>query len=232
MTTDIYKGHSPHELPIYTVTDASNFLHIPLATVRTWTTGRQYPVKAGKSSFKPIVPVRQGKLSFLQLVELYILRALRTVHRVEIDSVRKALKYAEAELGISRLLLSNKLLTGGGDLFIEEYGELISLNKSGQLALKEILRSYLGRVDRDSHDVPIRLYPYVSHERNEDKKIVIDPRVSFGYPTLKGTGIKTSVIVSRIDAGETLEEVANDYELAPEQIKSAVVYEQIYKQAA
>jgi uncharacterized protein (DUF433 family) len=231
MITDIYKGQNPLELPFYTVTDASRFLHIPLATVRTWTTGRQYRVKAGKSAFKPIVPTQKGKLSFFQLVELYILRALRTVHKVEIEQVRNAIKYAEKSLNIDRLLLSDRLLTGGGDLFVEEYGDLISLNKSGQLALKEILRSYLERVERDNH-IPIRLYPYINQEHSEGKEIVIDPRVSFGYPTLKGTGIKTSIIVSRIDAGESVEDIAADYELDPKKIKSAVVYEQIYQLAA
>jgi uncharacterized protein (DUF433 family) len=231
MKPDIYKGQSPLELPLYTATDASNFLHIPLGTVKNWTMGRQYKIETGRSSFKPIVPAREGKLSFLQLVELYILRALRTVHQVKIDSVRKAIRYAEKDLKIERLLLSKELLTGGGDLFIEHYRELVSLNKSGQFALKEILKDYLARVDRDVNDIPIRLYPYIN-ERSEDKKVVIDPRVSFGFPTLKGTGIKTRVIVSRIDAGESVEEVATDYGIEPEQVTSAILYEQVYKQAA
>jgi uncharacterized protein (DUF433 family) len=229
---DIYNGKNPLQIPFYTVTDASRFLHIPLATVKSWTTGRQYPIKREQSSFKPIVPTQQGRLSFSQLVELYILRALRKVHKVDIEQVRKAINYAEKTLKIDHLLLSNELLTGGGDLFIERYGQLISLNKSGQLALKTILQDYLERVERDIHQVPIRLYPYINLERNEGKEIVIDPRVSFGYPTLKGTGIKTSVIVSRIDAGESLEDVANDYELSPDQVKNAVLYEQVYQQAA
>jgi uncharacterized protein (DUF433 family) len=232
MKTDIYRGQSPLELPLYTVTDASNFLHIPLGTVKNWTKGRQYKAGIGRSSFSAIVPLRKGRLSFLQLVELYVLRALRTVHQVRIESVRKAIRYAEKEFSIERLLLSKELLAGGGNLFIEHYGKLVSLNKSGQIALKEILKDYLKRVDRDAQDTPIRLYPYVSHESSEDKQIVIDPRISFGYPTLRGTGIKTSVIVSRIDAGESIEEVAADYELDDEQITSAVVYEQMYKQAA
>jgi uncharacterized protein (DUF433 family) len=229
---DIYNGQNPLEMPFYTVTDASHFLHIPLATVRSWTTGRKYPSKAGQSSFNPIVPTQQGRLSFSQLVEIYILRALRTVHRVDIEQVRKAIKYAQKTLKIDRVLLSDKLLTGGGDLFIKHYGQLIGLNKSGQLALEEILGDYLERVDRDAHHVPIRLYPYVNLERNENKEIVIDPRVSFGYPTIRGTGIKTSIVVSRIDAGESLEDVANDYELSPDQVKNAVLYEQVYQHAA
>ena len=164
MKSDIYKGQNPLELPLYTVTDASNFLHIPLGTVKNWTMGRRYKIKAGQSSFKPIVPVQQGKLSFLQLIEVHILRALRKVHQVKIDSVRKAIRYAEKELNIERLLLSKELLASGGDLFVERYGKLISLNKSGQIALKEILKDYLERVDRNAQDIPIRLYPYVSHE--------------------------------------------------------------------
>jgi hypothetical protein len=42
-------------------------------------------------------------LSFWNLIEAHVLRALRTEHAVSVKALRKALDYAEKELGIERL---------------------------------------------------------------------------------------------------------------------------------
>lgn len=214
------------ELPIYTPTEAAHYLRIPIATVKSWTLGREYPRKDGESGkFRPIIATINGKLSFHNLVELHVLRALRTLHSVEMENVRRAISYAEEKLDIDRLLLSKELQTGGGDIFIERFGELISLSRSGQIALKEIIEKYLQRVDRDNHNVPIRLYPYVFDDGNDSRPVVIDPRIAFGYPTIKGTGIKTSIIVMRIDSGEEIEDLSKDYGIKPEILREAILYE-------
>ncbi|MCW5620233.1 MAG: DUF433 domain-containing protein [Burkholderiales bacterium] len=38
-------------------------------------------------------------------------------------------------------------------------------------------------------------------------------------------GVTTSAIAQRIDAGESVEDVAADYDLAPEEVEEAVLYE-------
>ena len=38
-------------------------------------------------------------------------------------------------------------------------------------------------------------------------------------------GIATGIIAERIDAGETVEELARDYDLSPSEIEEAVLYE-------
>ena len=78
-------------------------------------------------------------LSFWNLIEAHVLRALRTEHGVSVKDVRKALQYAERELRIDRLLLRRELCSHAGQLFLDRYGELISLSTSGQLAMKRLL---------------------------------------------------------------------------------------------
>ncbi|MBI2567469.1 MAG: DUF433 domain-containing protein [Candidatus Schekmanbacteria bacterium] len=56
--------------------------------------------------------------------------------------------------------------------------------------------------------------------------LLVDPWVAFGKPTVAGHGISTAAIARRIDAGETVADLARDYDLLPEQIEGAVVYEQ------
>jgi uncharacterized protein (DUF433 family) len=228
--SQLYRGRDPRELPAYGVAEAARYIHIPPATLRSWVVGRTYPKQDGVGSFQPLIEGANTpggvRLSFTNLVEAHVLRALRTQHGVEIRAVRKALSYAERELKIKRLLLSEELLTHAGDIFLEYYGELLNLTKSGQLAIKVLLEAYLKRVERDDRNIPIRLYPFLPAEAGSERRtVVIDPFVSFGRPTIAGRGITTAVLVRRIDAGESVEELAADYHIPQQEIEEAIVFE-------
>jgi uncharacterized protein (DUF433 family) len=55
--------------------------------------------------------------------------------------------------------------------------------------------------------------------------IAIDPAIAFARPVLLSRGISTRAIVDRIDAGETPQDVAKDYDLTPDEVEQAVLYE-------
>lgn len=228
--TQIYDGRDPRDLPAYGIADAARYLDVPAATLRSWVAGRTYPRQHGVGSFEPLIPPADtegaARLSFYNLVEAHVLRALRTKHEVPLKHVRAALAYAQRELGMERLLLSKEMQTAGGDIFLEQLGTLVNLSKSGQLAVKELLAAHLERVERDDRSIPIRLYPFLTRSsERESRPVVIDPRVSFGRPTIAGSGIRTSVLVDRIDAGESLGDVAADFGLTEGQVKAAVLFE-------
>jgi len=219
----------PREFPIYGLSEAAGYLHIPLATLRSWTVGRTYRTRDGSASFEPLIQLpdpTEARLSFSNLVEAHVLRALRTRHDVSMRAVRQALSYAEHELAVERLLLSEDLLTTAGDIFLERYGELINLSKSGQIAVRKLLETHLERVDRGDGGFPVRLFPFLTGDfASSSRLIVIDPRVSYGRPTIAHRGISTGAIVGRIDAGESLDEVSDDYDLTRDEIEAAVLYE-------
>lgn len=225
----LYQGHDPRELPAYGVTEAAQYIHIPPATLRSWVAGRKYPRQDGVGSFEPLIGAadsRGVRLSFSNLVEAHVLRALRTQHGVELKAVRAALSYAERDLKIDRLLLSGELLTHAGEIFLEYYGGLLNLTRSGQLAIRMILEAYLKRVERDDRNIPIRLYPFLRGElANERRTVVIDPFVSFGRPTVAGHGVTTSALVRRVDAGESIEDLAADYDIPTQDIEEAILFE-------
>ena len=225
----LYEGRDPRELPAYGLREAARYVHIPPATLRSWFAGRTYKTQDGYGAFRPLIKAasdRGVRLSFVNLVEAHVLRALRTQHGVEIKVVRSALEYAERHLNIERLLLSRELLTGAGDLFLEYYGELLHLNRSGQIVLRKVLEQHLKRVERDDRNIPIRLYPFLPREvASERKTVVIDPRVSFGRPTVAGHGVTTSVLVRRVDAGESIEDLADDYGMPQQDIEEAILFE-------
>ena len=110
-------------------------------------------------------------------------------------------------------------------MFLDRYGQLISLNKSGQLAMKKILQDHLRRLEWDESKFPVRLYPFLTGDASPQRPIAIDPSIAFGRPIVARRCISTGAIAQRIDAGETIEELAADYDMTAEEIEQAVIYE-------
>ena len=215
--------------PAYTLAEATRYLKLATATLRSWVVGRTYPKAGVVARFVPLIHpshARPLQLSFLNLIEAHVLRALRTDHGVPIKAVRQAINYAERTLNIERLLLHKELRTHAGQVFLDKYGELINLSASGQLAMRRLFEEHLKRVEWDQWQFPVRLYPFSASEAaTPDRHIAIDPNIAFGRPVLFSKGISTSAIADRIDAGESVNDLADDYGLTPAEIEEAVVYE-------
>lgn len=220
---------SDRDSAAYTLAEAARYLRLPVATLRSWVLGREYPTADGSGRFPPLIHPASRQpplLSFANLIEAHVLRSLRTEHGVPVKALRSALAFAEKALGIDRLLLRQELRADAGKVFLERYGELIELSASGQLAMRWRFDEHLKRVEWDSSKFPVRLYPFMwAAAPSEARPIVIDPRIAFGRPVVQRKGISTSAIAERIDAGETVEDIAGDYDLGPAEVEQAILYE-------
>lgn len=81
----------PTERPRYTIGQAAQYLCISNTTLRSWVVGRPYPAGGGSRYSQPLIarPDEQDlRLSFNNLVEAHVLRALRTRHKVPMPAVR------------------------------------------------------------------------------------------------------------------------------------------------
>jgi uncharacterized protein (DUF433 family) len=222
------RTHDPRNEPAYAITEAARYLRLSPATLRSWFLGRPYPTARGLSQFAPVLkPARREPptLSFSNLIEAHVLRSLRTEHGVPLAAVRQALDYAERQLKIDDLLLREELRASAGALFLDRYGEIVNLSASGQLAMRKVFEAHLNRVEWGSRHSAVRLYPFIVAEAMTARPIVIDPQISFGRPVVTGGWISTRSILDRIDAGESVDDVARDYELTRESVEEAVVFE-------
>lgn len=212
-------------LPTYTISEVAHYLAVPPPTIRYWSVGR--------GPYEPLIelpecsPTGPTLLSFFNLVELHVLAAIRRKHGVAMPKVRKAIKYlirtAPSSIDQRHPLISYEMETDGLDLFIERYGQLINISQAGQLAMRELIATALHRIDRDSHKVPIRLFPFTRTEmRNAPEMVVIDPRLSAGRPVIAGTGLTTQIIAERYKAGESVSQLAKDYGRDESEIQEAL----------
>ncbi len=55
-------------------------------------------------------------------------------------------------------------------------------------------------------------------------KIVRDPKILVGKPTIAGTRITVELILNLIEHGQTIPEIINEYGLTEEQVRAAIKY--------
>jgi uncharacterized protein (DUF433 family) len=182
---------------------------MPLSTLRTWFFG--YPSQA-LPVIEPADP-KKRLLSFVNLIEAHILYSIRKDRDIPLTKVRKAIHYIQKTMR-AKHPLTEKFATSGRDLFVENLGKLIGVGQDGQIAMQDILKLYLQRIEWDEAGLAKTFYPYVRQgvpESQQPHIIQIDPTISGGRPVLVGTGIPTRVVAERHFAGESIDDLAKDY---------------------
>ena len=225
-----FRNLDVRETPSYGVVEAAHYLRIPPTTIRCWVSGRDYPTKAGKQFSKPVIQPAdpEGKLlSFMNLVEIHVLDAIRRKYNISLDKVRTAVHFLSRQFPSRHPLADQEFATDRLNLFVEKFSQLINISQDGQLAMREIIQAHVERIERDMAGIPVRLYPFtrkrdLQEPKEEPKAVVIDPQVSFGRPVLAGTGIVTAVIAERYKAGDSIDDLSNDYGLERLKIEEAI----------
>jgi uncharacterized protein (DUF433 family) len=213
------KALDAREIPAYTVGEAAHYLGVPKSTMRAWF--------AGQGAFRAVIKPADNRslaLSFSNLVEAYVLTAIRRKHNVPLPTIRRGLDFLVRKLDAKRPLIEQQFATNGVDLFVDHLGTVINISKDGQVEMAELIRAYLERIDRDAKGLPIKLYLFIRTQapREQPKSVVIDPRVSFGRPVLAGTGIPTAVLAEQFKAGDSVPRLAKEYGADEEAVWDAI----------
>ena len=208
----------PRQEAAYTPIEVAHYIAIPVSTVRYWSLGRGRPASLIEpAQAQPLL------LSFVNLVELHALGAIRRRYRVSMGKVREALKFVEKEIGVSRPLANHRFKTDGVNLFVEHYGHLINASQRGQMGMRKILDAALVRIEWDDRNLPARLFPYTrNNSEPTERLIVIDPKVCGGRAVINRTRIAVEVVAERFKAGDSFEDLVADYGCAPEAIQEAI----------
>jgi hypothetical protein len=98
--------------------EAAHYLIIPPTTIRCWVSGRYYPSKAGRQFSSPVIHLPDpgtNLLSFMNLVEVHVLDAIRRKHNIPLEKVRTAVRYLSKEFPSKHPLADQEFETDGLD---------------------------------------------------------------------------------------------------------------------
>lgn len=205
--------HEHSNLPNYSLAEVEQFLHLDKGIVSRW------------AKHKFIANPKQG-LSFLNLLELHVLKGLRRGYGLSMQKIQFALDEFHLIDNVQYPLLDKRLETDGIHLFLHDGDEYLNLNKPRQRGIPGILSSYLRRIDRFDDGTPRKFYPFIVNEDvHEPKSIEIDPEISFGKPVLVNTGISTAVIAGRFRARDSITDLAEEYGVSISVIEDVIRWE-------
>lgn len=223
------------DTPLYSLTEAARYLGVPDSTLRGWAVGvRKNAADQVASVTGPILTAVPARLSrgpvipFVGLAEGVVLTAMRR-SGVPLQRIRPALTRLSQEFGIGHALASKRLFTDGAEVLFD-YAETsedvlaaqaardLVVVRSGQRVFNDVVKGYLQRLEfsDDGYVRLIRLPAYAVAE------LVVDPERGFGQPVFARGGARLEDALAMFRAGESLEVVADEYGMPPEQLEDAV----------
>jgi uncharacterized protein (DUF433 family) len=221
------KIYEPLETPSYGTEEVARYLHIPYQTIRYWTLGAETrnPVISIASKNPPL-------LSFMDLLECWVLASLRHKEGIPMPAIRAAVETLRKNYKSKHPLVESEFETDGVHLFVRDAIGLVNLSMHDQRVLEGIMKAYLKRIDRDIEGVARRLYPFTrrsflreSSLSDIPKIVMIDPAIAFGKPVLNGSGISTAVLAGRHRGGDSIQSLAREYGRKTSEIQEAIEWE-------
>lgn len=224
------------DVPYISYAEAAYYLGVHRGTLRTWVVGRTIPTRIGETRWlDPLIPAADGQaglMSFYNLAEAHILAASRYKHNVPLRSIRNAIIHLQKRYPSAHPLLAQDFYTDGLDLFMKGMEDTENLSRQGQMGFKPILDLFLHRIEFDEKFRPKKVWPLVKGQSETEKVVSMVFGVSAGRPTVDGTGVPVMMLWQRKQAGESEEELADDYDIEVSKVKNAIEYIQHIKAAA
>jgi uncharacterized protein (DUF433 family) len=217
------KDPDPREMPSYGIPQAARYLRIPPATLTYWVKGKAYRTESGQRFAQPVIVLPDPDkplLSFFNLVEAHILRALRKEQKIKLQHIRAAIDFVSAEFGGPHPLIQDRFKTDGARLFVDKLGKLVDVSGVRQRVMPEVME-HLERLEFADR-VVARLYPFTRRNDSGPKTVFFDPRYSFGRLVVDRIFVPTSVIGDRYEAGESIDDLARDYGCEKLEIEEAI----------
>lgn len=203
-------------LPNYKLQEAARYAQIGADTVADWH-------KVGR---RKTLSSREGRaaLSYMQLIEVAVVAAFRKAG-LSLKNIRETREYVAKQFASEYPFAEYRFKADGRRLVMDFQqvegekgkGKVLRPDQGGQLAWESIL-GRLNEFDYEHKGIVIKW-----HVTGPKSPIVIDPRVAFGAPTIKGT--PTWAISGRWDAGESVKDIADDFDLAVEEVREALIFE-------
>jgi uncharacterized protein (DUF433 family) len=201
-------------LPSYQVAEAAHYAQIAPQTVVTW-----HRIEAALLAQRE----KRAALSYMQLIEVAVVAAFRKMG-VRMPDIRAAREYAMRTLKSEFPFAEHKFKENAKHLYLDSTqaadikpGTLAEADQEGQLAW-EVMYSRLREFEYEPNGIVLQW-----HVAGRRSRILIDPRIAFGAPAVKGT--PTWVIRGRYDAGESDSDIAEDFGLKREDVREALKFE-------
>lgn len=206
-------------VPNYRIREAARYASLSPQTITSW---HNKPGSNRKSTLS--TRDKGAALSYLQLIEVAVVSSFRKAG-VSLAKIKAAREYVSKQLEAEHPFAEFRFKSDGRDLWMDyaqieaDAGDkkLLAASREGQLAWSDII-GRLQEFDYEKEGLAVRW-----HVAGPDSRIIIDPRIQFGAPAIDG--VPTWVFKGRWEAGESLDDIADDFSVPNADVVRALEFE-------
>lgn len=215
------------DVPRYTPTEAGRIVDLTPGRIRRWLQGYTYNLGDRTVSMNPVVTreTESKYASFLDLIDLLFVKKFIDAG-FSLQKIRAALSEAQTLVG-GHHFAQRSFMTDGQRIYLwikeRESKNLVELFSGGQWVIEEFAIHLAKQIDFDEETgFAERWYP-----AGKDGRVVLDPRIAFGAPTIIGTGVRTANVYDLfVGEDKNSEATASWLDLKIDDVHAAVHYEQ------
>ncbi len=178
------------------------------------------------SRYGPATPAREHDhlLSYMEMIEIAFVSTFRKAG-VSLQRIRKAREYAEREWDKRFPFAHLKFKTDGHHVFLDlekerhdrNTSQIVVASEYGQVAWTNLVVERFSQFTYE-HELALIWRP----QKDESPRVLIDPRISFGRPNIRGVPVEA--LRDRYLAGETPVEIADDFELELREVEQGIEF--------
>jgi uncharacterized protein (DUF433 family) len=210
---------------MFTEAEAARLLRVPQRTLNYWLEGGE---RRGKV-YRPVIRIEpkgeRGAVTWAEFIEAGLLKEYRRTHGVPMGELRSFIDYVRSKYHVPYPLAHRKPWVSGKDLLSKaqdasglEADFCLIAEVRGQYVLTAPADSFLKRVTWDD-DIAAGWRPH----DDPRSPVRMDPEIRFGRPSIRG--VSTEPLWEHAEAGESADEIAEEFDLQVDDVMWALAYE-------
>jgi uncharacterized protein (DUF433 family) len=208
---------------LYSVTEAARYAKMPANTIRGWFfPSRRKPMRRGD-----IESDEEKALSFLDFVEAIAVRSLRVDYRVSLNTIRKAIDFAQEQYQKDHIFAREDhttLIDPKRQLHITFPGEKSPIKMggkdAGQMTLETCVEGYMRDLKFNRQKIAAI---YTAFEYG-GQRVVMNPAFRFGEPVMEENGYPANVLWRGVIGEGGFARAAKLYGTSIESVEAAYRY--------
>lgn len=190
-----------------------------------WSLGRkEFDREYASIIGKPMKVGGDYLFSFEQLIELLMVAAFRS-RNVKPDEIRSTYANAREKYG-DHPFAREGYRTDGVYIYTGEDSKEPEALARHQMFFEEVVKPILNDVSYVDKRA-VRFSPL-----GTDKSVVLDPKIAFGSPVDRASGVPTAVLYGMKSSGQSDESIASWYDVSLSAVQDAIAYENALRKAA
>lgn len=215
------------DIPRYSPTEAGRIVGLSVGRVRRWLLGYQYETSGSIGRQGPVVARTENSsyASFLDLIDLLFVKRFLE-YGFSLQKIRKALAEAR-EIVDGHHFAQRSFMTDGENIYLKVVesaaDNMLQLFTGGQWVIAPFIKSLAKQIDFDDDTgFADKWYP-----NGKNGRIVLDPRIAFGAPTITGKGIRTSNVYDFYRGENDNVDVTSSWmNVSPVDVRASVKFEE------